>query len=377
MSGPADVAVNLLWLAPGRVGGSEESTLASLRAVSDEAPDDLALRLLCSRELLDAHPDLAERFPVETAPVSTVSRPPRLVAESTWLAARTRGAALVHHAGGTVPPVRTAPALLTLHDLQPLEARATHGRVKRAYLAVAVPRSLAAARVVVVPSEHVAGTVRARFPEVAERLVVVHHGVTTGPGTTEDVLRRRYDLPGPVVLYPGITYPHKNHALLVRAFAAVAADHPDAVLVLPGGPGQEETAVLELARTLGVGDRVRRPGRIPAEDVQGLYRLATVVAVPSRYEGFGLPAAEGLVHGRAVVAASATALPEVVGDAGLLVDPDDLPGWTAALARLLGDPGERARLEAAARARAPRFSWSANAQGLLAAYRRALVGRRR
>ncbi len=366
------VGVNLLWLAPGRVGGSEESTLASLRAIADEAPTDQSLRLLASPELLAAHPDLGERFPVQLAPWSTTARPARLVAESTWLAARTRVLDLVHHAGGTLPPVRTAPAVLTLHDLQPLEARATHGRVKRAYLAVAVPRSVRAARVVVVPSEHVARTVRERFPDAAGKVVVVPHGVAVGPATPEEELRRRYRLPGPVVLYPAITYPHKNHRVLVRAFAAVATSHRDATLVMTGGAGQEERALMELVQSLGIAARVRRPGRVPAPDVEGLYELATVVAVPSRYEGFGLPAAEGLAHGRAVLAADVTALPEVVGEAGVLLDPDDVDAWAAALDRLLGDATERGRLEGAARARAARFTWAANAQGLLGAYRRAL-----
>jgi glycosyltransferase involved in cell wall biosynthesis len=99
-----------------------------------------------------------------------------------------------------------------------------------------------------------------------------------------------------------------------------------------------------------------------------------VVAVPSRYEGFGLPAAEAMAHGRPLVAARATALPEVAGDAGVLVDPDDVDGWGAAIARLLDDAGERRRRVAAGRARVADLSWGANATGLLGAYRQALSG---
>lgn len=370
-----EVWVNLLWLAPGRVGGSEESTLASLRALHQQGDPDLQLRLAASEALVAAHPDLRDRFPVDTMPTWAGSRPLRIAAESSWLAARTRGAALVHHAGGTLPPVRSAPAVLTLHDLQPLERRATHGRVKRAYIGVAVPRSIEAARVVVVPSEFVRDRVLDRFGTDPAKVTVVPHGVEVpAPRPLEelDSLRQRHRLDGSVVLYPAITYPHKNHAVLVEAFAEVLRSGREATLVLTGGEGAEEGPLGEQIARLGIGDRIRRLGRVPADDLHGLYQLASVVTVPSRYEGFGLPAAEAMVHGRALVAARATALPEVVGDAGVLVDPDDVAGWADAIERLLGDPAERARRAEAGQARAEQLSWAANARALADAYRQAL-----
>lgn len=370
-----EVWVNLLWLAPGRVGGSEEATLASLRALHELGSDGIGLRLAASEALVAAHPDLAERFPVEAWPGWAGSRPLRIAAESTWLAARTRGAALVHHAGGTLPPARTAPAVLTLHDLQPLERRGTHGRVKRAYLGLAVPRSIDAARVVVVPSEFVRDRVLARFGTEPGKVRVVHHGVAVpAPRPVEalEALRRVHRLDAPIVLYPAITYPHKNHAVLVEAFATAVRQGSDALLVLTGGPGAAEGALTAQVAALGIGDRVRRLGRVPADDLHGLYQLASVVAVPSRYEGFGLPAVEAMAHGRALVAARAAALPEVTAGAAVLVDPDDVGGWAHALAHLLSDAPERDRRAAEGRARAAGLSWEANARGLRAAYRQAL-----
>ncbi|MGV3760061.1 MAG: glycosyltransferase family 4 protein, partial [Actinomycetota bacterium] len=257
----------------------------------------------------------------------------------------------------------------------PLERRGTHGRLKRGYLGLAVPRSIDAARVVVVPSEFVRGRVLARFGTDPEKVRVVHHGVAVPPALGAEALgalRREHRLDAPIVLYPAITYPHKNHAVLVAAFAEVVRRGHDALLVLPGGHGAEEDALTAQVAALGIGRRVRRLGRVPTDDLHGLYQLASVVAVPSRYEGFGLPAAEAMAHGRALVAARATALPEVTGDAALLVDPDDVGGWADAIAHLLDDDEERARREAAGRARAARWSWGANADGLVAAYREAL-----
>lgn len=363
----------MLWLVPGEVGGSEESTLASIRALIALGDPALDIRLFVLDSLRSAHPDVVAALPTDVLAMSGRARWGRIAAETTWLAARSRGLDLVHHAGGTAPPVRGAPYVLTLHDIQPIEQRATHGALKRAYLGVAIPPSVRNARVTVVPSEFVRRSVLARWRIDPDRVVVVPHGVGPRPDPTPaDVLIERYRLDGPVILYPAITYPHKNHAVLIDAFAEVVRRRPDALLVLPGGRGDAEDRVRTQVERLGLGDRVRRTGRISAADVAGLYREAIAVAVPSRYEGFGLPAAEAMAYGTALVAADATALPEVVGEAGLLVSPDAPAEWAQALIELLDRPEERSRLVAAGLRRAARYTWAANAAALAAVYRQAL-----
>jgi alpha-1,3-rhamnosyl/mannosyltransferase len=364
------VAVNLLWLVPGDVGGSEASTVATLRGLVELAPPDLDLRLLVLEPFLAAHPDLVAALPTEAMPLSGRSRVARVVGEATWLAHRTKDVDLVHHAGGTAPPRSHPPYVLTLHDLQPLEREGTHSAAKRAYLARVLPRSLRHARRVLVPSAFVRATVLARGGVDPERVVVVPHGVARHPAPTpaaELVARHRLD--GPVVLYPAITYPHKDHATLVRAFAQVVATRPEARLVLTGRADRSETDVRALVGELGIVDQVRRLGRLSDADVAGLYELATVVAVPSTYEGFGLPAVEAMAYGVPVVAADATAVSEVVGDAGVLVPPGAVDAWAGALGRLLDDADERARLSAAGRARAERYSLRANAAAVAEVYR--------
>ncbi len=367
------VGINLLWLVPGQVGGSEESTLASLRALLALGDPALDLRLFVLEPMLHAHPDIVGALPTEVLPLSGHARWGRVLAEASWLAARTRGLDLLHHAGGTAPPVRGAPYVLTLHDLQPLERQATHSRVKRAYLSVAVPPSVRRARLTAVPSEFVRRSLLARIGVDPAKVIVVPHGIDIlEHPTPAEVIAERYRLDGPVVLYPAITYPHKNHAVLVEAFVKVLNRHPDALLVLTGGRGGEEDRVRHQIDALGLAARVRRTGRISAADVAGLYRAASVVAVPSRYEGFGLPAAEAMAYGAPLVAAAATALPEIVGDAGVLVDPDDVEGWAEAIAALLDAPGEGERLRAAGLRRARRYTWAANAAALAAVYHQAL-----
>jgi alpha-1,3-rhamnosyl/mannosyltransferase len=273
-----------------------------------------------------------------------------------------------------MPRAQAAPGVLTIHDLQYLTYPQYFSRLKLTWLATAVPNSVRRAATVTVPSDFVRDSVVAAFDYPPELVAVVPHGLDPSVGaaaTAEDELRRRYGLPGPVLLYPAITHPHKNHGVLLRAFAAL--EPGDTRLVLLGGEGSAEDDVRGEIAALGVGERVVRTGRVPDADRDGLYRMAAITAFPSRYEGFGAPLLEAMAAGCPVVAADATAVPEVVGDAGVLVDPDDDVAWHDALARLLGDEAERCRLAAAGRARAATFTAAASARALLSAYRLALA----
>ncbi len=185
------------------------------------------------------------------------------------------------------------------------------------------------------------------------------------------MVRAHYDVPGPFLLYPAVTWAHKNHVALVRVLAALHAKHPELMLVLTGAVGPAEATLTAEIDRLGLAGAVRRTGRVPGVDVNGLYDEALATVVPSRYEGFGIPALEAMRRGCPVVAANATALPEVVGDAGVLVDPDDIDGWVAAIDAIIGDPERRAALVEAGRSRAAYFNGERAAAALLSAYRRA------
>ncbi|HSL59813.1 MAG TPA: glycosyltransferase family 1 protein, partial [Acidimicrobiales bacterium] len=390
MTERARVGINLLWLVPGVVGGSEVATTTVLEGLAADPPPDLEHVLFVLAPFAAARPDLVERFETVVLPQTGRVKGVRVAAEQTWLPAqlRRRHIDVVHHAGGTMPlasafgarqPLASASGarrrtaspsasgarrrtVVTLHDLQPFDLPAHFHPAKRAWLRAVVPASLRAADVVVTPSAWVRGTVIDRYGLDPERIHVVHHGLPPVPEPTgAATLRRRYDLPGRIVVYPAITYPHKDHVTLVRAFAALVADHDDLTLVLTHRAEQAEGEVRAEIDRLGIGHRVRRTGRIPFPDVAGLVALADVLAFPSRYEGFGLPVLEAMASGTPVVAADATALPEVIGDGGRLVPPGAVDAWAAALAAVLDDPAEAARLSAAGRRRAARFTAAASA----------------
>jgi glycosyltransferase involved in cell wall biosynthesis len=376
---PSRVGCNLLGLVPGVVGGSEEYTVGLLRtwASMPERHRDLAVTLFVNRAFVEGHPDLVDRFSTAVAPFSGASKAARVVGESTWLvrAARQRRVEVMHHTGGTMPLIEGGPGVVTVHDLQPWAMPEHFSLAKRAYLHAVVPRSVRRARVVVTLSDWARRDIASRLVVDADKVVCVPPGLDDAPPPPVDEreVLRAYQLEGrPFFLYPAITYPHKNHETLVRAFADVVADHPEVALVLTAGTGPSEGAVRSLMHELGLARSVRRTGRIPADHLDLLYRRAVALAFPSRYEGFGLPVLEAMSRGCPVLAARNGALPEVIASGGALLDPDDVGAWAREMRRVLVEPAHREALAVQAQARASEFSWQRAVDRLADVYRLAL-----
>lgn len=373
------VLVNLLWLVPGVVGGSEESTTDALRAVADaldaqDASARIDLHLAVLLPFADAHPDLAARFPLHVLDQDGRDKRRRVLAEQTWLPATTRaiGAEVVHHAGGVLPLRHPARSVLTVHDLQPLDMPANFRMSKRIYIRSMAGRSVRGADVLTAPSDFTRDRLVAVLGASPERIEVVPWWVA--PHTAP--VAEPFPLPpglgdDPYFLYPAITYPHKQHVVLLEAFALLARSHPEVRLVLTGGAASAEADVQARMRRADLDGRVLRTGRVPSEQLESLFAAATAVAVPSCYEGFGLPVLEAMVRGVPVIAAAAGSLPEVARSADL-VAADDVDAWAAALGAVLSEsPADRAQRIAAGHARAARFTPERTATGLLRAYRRA------
>jgi alpha-1,3-rhamnosyl/mannosyltransferase len=374
------VGLNLMWLVPGVVGGSEEYTTRLLLAVADEPPPGVDLILFVNQRLRAAYPELVERFRTIEAPVTGGHKGVRVLAENTWLLAqaRRRRLDLLHHLGGIMPFVRSCPSMLTVHDLQPLVMPEHFAARKRWFARLSIPPSARGARVIVTLTQVTRDMLVERLGVAPGRIEVIPAGIRL-PTDVEVAAERAVDVrtrygmgDTPFFLYPAITYPHKNHLFLVEAFAGVARHDPDVVLVLTGGSAQMEEPLLAALGRLHLRDRVLRLGRIPRSDLDSLYHEATALVFPSRFEGFGIPVLEAMSRGCPVLAADATALPEVGGDAALLLPLADARTWTSAMLAVLDDPVERSRLAAAGRERAAEFDWSRVAGRLAGVYDRVL-----
>ncbi|CAB4615552.1 unannotated protein [freshwater metagenome] len=374
-AGPVRLGVNLLWLVPGEVGGSEEYTVGLLRALAEQGDPRIDVTLYVNRRFRHAYPDLLRAFNSRVAPVSGSSRILRVLVEASWLAHRSRrdDIAFIHHTGGTMPAVRPVPGIVTLHDLQPMTHPERFGFIKRTYIRWIAPRSLRSAVAVVCLTGFTAQDAIQRAGVRRDRVHIVPCGVETeveapDPVVQNSILERYGILERRYVLYPAITYAHKNHEMLVASFARVCGERPDTMLVLTGGTGPNEEVVQAAIDAYGLRGRVVRPGRVPESELGVLYRNAHMLAFPSLYEGFGLPALEAMSRGCPVIASRVGGLPEVTGNAAVLLDPFDTAGWVTAMADLFDHPSRRIELSRRGRLRAAEFRWPDSARSLASLY---------
>jgi len=361
------VGMNLLWLVPGEAGGAERYATRLLGALAVEPDDDVEITILCTRRFPPAYPELVERFATAVAPLDGRSRVARIAFESSWLPreARRRRLDVIHHMNDVLPWVGSRPAALTIHDLRSMAGTEVLGRTHAAYLRARIPTSVRRAAVIMTPTAYVREQILDILDGDPARTLVVSAPLFRD--ASEDA--GRASPPDGSFVYPAKTTRHKNHTTLLEAFAKLVAAEPDVRLVLPGPVGDAETGVAATIRRLGLTDRVRRAGRVPDAELDRLLGSAVALVYPSRFEGYGLPVAEAMSIGCPVIAADATALPEVVGDAGLLIDPDDVDAWTNAMSALLHDDALRTDLARAGRERVGELTPAAAARRLREAYR--------
>jgi glycosyltransferase involved in cell wall biosynthesis len=286
---------------------------------------------------------------------------------------------LFHSPDFVLPPLGRTPAVLTVHDLSFLRVPECFVPGFREYLERAVSRAVGRARFILADSFSTRQDLIDLMGAQPERVTVLYPGVESRFAPIQDPaildpVRARYDLPHHFVLGLGTLQPRKNFDGLVDAFGrllAIRSDEPwpDGLhLVIAGGKGWMYEETIARVERLGLEKRIRFLGFVDDTDLPALYSLSAVFAFPSWYEGFGVPILEAMACGTPVVAAKNSSLPEVVGDAGLLVSAADTEALAAALARLLSDRELRSQLVAAGQGQARRFTWDKAAHQLMGLY---------
>ena len=285
---------------------------------------------------------------------------------------------ILHAPDFVLPPTR-ARALLTVHDLTFMVRPETADAGLRRYLMSAVPRSLRRADLVLVDSLATGADLGRLLGVGQERVRLLYPGVNPRfrplPAAECEPLRAQLGLPKSFLLFVGTLEPRKNLVRLIESFAHLTAGgaYPELSLVIAGRRGWLYAEIFAAVERLGLAERVRFLNFVDESHLPGVYNLARAFVYPSLYEGFGLPALEALACGTPVVTAAVSSLPEVVGDAAVLVDdPLDPAAIAGGIARALS---EHERLRAAGPVQAQRFSWDTAASGLIDIYR-ALAGPR-
>ena len=308
---------------------------------------------------------------------------------------------VLHAAAFVAPLASSCPNVVTVYDLSFAVFPKLFRGLNQAYLRIFTRRSVRRARCVIAISEHTRRDVHRLYGVPRDRIDVACPGVDARfrplPREQVEAFRRKHSLPERFFLHVGTLEPRKNLGRLIDACgeleigdissrsgverdwrrkspkrSGAGLEIGDWRLVLVGGKGWMVDDLSARVKRHGLEQRVTFAGYAPAEELPLWYNAATAFVYPSLYEGFGMPPLEAMACGAPVIASSAASLPEVVGDAGLVVAPEDVQGLAQAMRRVWRDEGLRGDLSRRGVERARRFTWEATARATVESYRRAL-----
>ncbi|MFP3897434.1 MAG: glycosyltransferase family 4 protein [Anaerolineales bacterium] len=340
---------------------------------------DDRFRYLAFMDTADAEPG---GWHTSTSPWSTARPLARILWEQgiqPW-AARREHLDLLHQPVYVGPLLHPCPTVVTLHDLSFYLYPELFPRSKRIYLQHMTRYTIHHAQAIIAVSNSTKRDALRLFSVPETKITVIPNGVEARMRPLDDptatkALRRRYDLPSDLLLFLGTLEPRKNLIALLEAYALLRqrgniCHH----LVIAGGRGWYYEKVYDATQRLGLRETVHFTGHVPDEELPIWYNAADLFIYPSLYEGFGLPPLEAMACGTPVIVSNTSSLPEVVGDAGLMVDPQDPQALAEAIHSLLSDPPRRERLGQAARRQANRFSWRTTAARTAELYHHVLEG---
>lgn len=287
---------------------------------------------------------------------------------------RSLGADVFHAPHYVYPLMLPCPGVVTIHDCIHLRfPRQLPNPAAGLYARFMLRRAIRVADRVITVSQATRADLIELVAADTSKIEVIPHGCD--PFFLErveqhelDQIRTRYGLDRPFLLSVGNIKPHKNLKRLLQAFGLLSSDYPDLELVIAGGRLEDHPKLQAVCRSCNIERRVRSLGLLPKRELRGLYNLARIFVFPSLYEGFGLPPLEAMACGTPVVASRSSAIPEVVGRAGLLVNPFRVDAIAEAIRSLLENEAFRKALGVQGRHRARTFDWDETARRVLAVY---------
>lgn len=361
------VALNLLYLIPGVVGGTETYARSLIRALAEE-DDENEYVVYVSREAADLDVTPGPNFRRVVCPVIAMRRAERYTWEQAALPIQLMREKpdLVHSLGYVSPLVARCPQVVTVHDVNFLGHKGRRTPLGRGVVRFFVERTVRRADKVITDSEFSRGEIRRLLGVPDAKLRVIHlAGRDMDSGLNGDSVPDAVRNPGqPYVLAFSSLSAHKNIPRLITAFAQISHLVPHSLVLIGHLP--EKSAARDAMQSAG--DRVVFTGYLPDDEVDALMRSASLFAFPSLYEGFGLPVLDAQHAGVPVACSSAGALPEVAGKGAIVFDPLSVDDMAKALRNSLLDLELRERLIDAGFANARRFSWSRTARETIEVY---------
>lgn len=280
--------------------------------------------------------------------------------------------ALLHCPAFVTPWNVRVPVVISVLDVATRRFPRDYPLEWRTYESRLLPAQARKAALVVAISENTRLDVITKYGVQPEKVMTIYPGVAQESAAAPP---REHDPEAPLLLFPGAPRARKNLGMVLRCLAAAArgSSLAAAVLRISGATASEFPEHVAAIASLGLTGRVRWLGQVPVERMPSVMAETSAVVYPSLYEGFGFPPLEAMAAGTPVVASNASCLPEVLGDAALLVDPYDDAAFAAALEAVLTKPDVRERLVAAGRQRVRMFTWENCAERTVEAYRRVLA----
>ena len=287
------------------------------------------------------------------------------------------------HVQYTIPPRMPCPTVTTIHDVSFKRGPEFFRLKDRMILSWAAKRASKKAARIVVPSEHTKNELIQLYRTDPDKIAVTYEGVDKqfrpmDCNVTRAWVSGKYGIHSPYVLALGVIQPRKNLGRLLEGFAQLKGNlESEHKLVIVGKQGWKESGIERRIADLGLAEDVILTGYVPYGDLPALYSAADVFVYPSVYEGFGLPPLEAMACGTPVITSDCSSLPEVVGEAGIMVDPYDPDAFAEAMARVLSSESLRAEMSTRGLAQASKFSWDKMAQETLEVYQTVMKANRR
>ena len=357
------------------LGGNESYATNLIEALAEIDSVNIYTLYVTRREAVERFSHRWPNFSVR----STLPHTPFIRIPLTLSAELRRNPVDVLHVQFTAPPFSSCPTVVSIHDLSFEHLPQTFKWRSRKQLRITVRRSARAASQVIALSEYARNDIVNTYGLVPEKVSVIPLAAPAHfqPVKDEEQLQRvrqTYGIEGDYILSVGAIQPRKNLSRLVAAYSRLRRARPEGnlpKLVLVGKCAWLYDETLRTIKELEVSESVILTGYVPETDLPALYSGALCFVYPSYFEGFGLPPLEAMQCGAAVIVGDKTSLPEVVGDAGLLMDPFDVDDMVAAIGRVISDSNLREQLRVKGLERAKLFNWKKTARQTLAVYQKA------